>query len=202
MADIFLQSIKEIERRSKDNVLIFSDVLTERLTELAQTMIDARMSDNDYIKLCEVYWLYYKKENNVQGMLFCLLRIQQLIQYKKKTRFQFLFPSLTFSNQLDTDTRSFLLEKKYEYKIRYHQFKKKLAVIDMILMILLLYILILVFHISFFRGWFFTVWIGFGIYFIATFYIFDRILESSIESLRKNIHPIHAKVDISIQKEQ
>ena len=182
MADIFLQSIKEIERRSKDNVLIFSDVLTERLTELAQAMIDARMSDNDYIKLCEVYWLYYKKENNVQGM--------------------FLFPSLTFSNQLDTDTRSFLLEKKYEYKIRYHQFKKKLAVIDMILMIILLYILILVFHISFFRGWFFTLWIGFGIYFIATFYIFDRILESSIESLRKNIHPIHAKVDISIQKEQ
>ena len=47
MADIFLQSIKEIERRSKDNVLIFSDVLTERLTELAQAMIDARMSDND-----------------------------------------------------------------------------------------------------------------------------------------------------------
>ena len=87
MADIFLQSIKEIERRSKDNVLIFSDVLTERLTELAQAMIDARMSDNDYIKLCEVYWLYYKKENNVQGMLFCLLRIQQLIQYKRKDTF-------------------------------------------------------------------------------------------------------------------
>ena len=133
MADIFLQSIKEIERRSKDNVLIFSDVLTERLTELAQAMIDARMSDNDYIKLCEVYWLYYKKENNVQGMLFCLLRIQQLIQYKKKTRFQFLFPSLTFSNQLDTDTRSFLLEKKYVVLIQtYKKYHDKMTVSELI----------------------------------------------------------------------
>ena len=50
MADYFLGALKALERRSKDNVLIFSDVLTERLDALVESMIYQKISDNDYLK--------------------------------------------------------------------------------------------------------------------------------------------------------
>ena len=58
MADHFLGALKEIERRAQNNILVFSDVLTERLEVIAQNMVGKSISDNDYLKLLE---LYYKK---------------------------------------------------------------------------------------------------------------------------------------------
>ena len=58
MADHFLGALKEIERRAQNNILVFSDVLSERLDVIAQSMISKPLSDNDYLKLAE---LYYKK---------------------------------------------------------------------------------------------------------------------------------------------
>ncbi|MGM9946838.1 hypothetical protein [Floccifex sp.] len=201
MADIFLQSIKEIQRRAQDNVLIFSDVLSERLDELANAMIDAKMSDNDYIKLCEVFFLRYKKEQNEKGMVFCLLRMQQLIQYKKKTRFQSMFPKLQFSLHIDEETKEFLTEKKYFYRISNRAFQKKVLVFDLIFVLAILYAMVLLLHISFFRAWFISLGIGLIIYLLGIFYVFDRVLEQNIESMRKCIHKSHASVDASIQRE-
>ena len=39
MADHFLGALKEIERRAQNNILVFSDVLTERLEVIAQNMV-------------------------------------------------------------------------------------------------------------------------------------------------------------------
>ena len=51
MADHFLGALKEIERRAQNNILVFSDVLTERLEVIAQNMVGKSISDNDYCLL-------------------------------------------------------------------------------------------------------------------------------------------------------
>ena len=49
MADHFLGALKEIERRAQNNILIFSDVLSERLDVIAKNMVLKPVSDNDYL---------------------------------------------------------------------------------------------------------------------------------------------------------
>lgn len=61
MADHFLGALKEIERRAQNNILVFSDVLTERLEVIAQNMVGKSISDNDYLKLLELYYKSFRK---------------------------------------------------------------------------------------------------------------------------------------------
>ena len=68
MADHFLGALKEIERRSRDNTLIFSDVLSERLDGIAESMISTKLSDNDYMKLLELYYQKYHKQEKKKAM--------------------------------------------------------------------------------------------------------------------------------------
>ena len=62
MADHFLGALKEIERRAQNNILIFSDVLSERLDVIAKNMVLKPVSDNDYLKLLELYYKKFSKE--------------------------------------------------------------------------------------------------------------------------------------------
>ena len=62
VADHFLGALKEIERRAQNNILVFSDVLTERLEVIAQNMVGKSISDNDYLKLLELYYKKFSKE--------------------------------------------------------------------------------------------------------------------------------------------
>lgn len=201
MADVFLQSLKELERRSHDDVMSFSDVLTKRLDDLAEAMIHHNMSDNDYIKLCELYYQRYVKENNRDGMLFCLLRIQQIIQYKKKPRNQRMFPRLSFSKRVDLDTKEFLMQKRYYYRMQYNQFKRRLIKSVVAMMILLLFVLSFVANIHFFNAWMSSIVCGVISYALGVFYVFDRMYEQSLENMRKTLNDIHMRVDKSIQKE-
>ena len=83
VADHFLGALKEIERRAQNNILVFSDVLTERLEVIAQNMVGKSISDNDYLKLLELYYKKFSKDENKQAMLFCLLRMQEVVFYKE-----------------------------------------------------------------------------------------------------------------------
>ncbi|CBK88873.1 hypothetical protein EC1_15240 [Faecalitalea cylindroides T2-87] len=67
MADHFLGALKEIERRSRDNTLIFSDVLSERLDGIAESMISTKLSDNDYMKLLELYYQKISQTGKEKG---------------------------------------------------------------------------------------------------------------------------------------
>ena len=60
MADHFLGALKEIERRAQNNILVFSDVLTERLEVIAQNMVGKSISDNDYLKLSVLFFSWGK----------------------------------------------------------------------------------------------------------------------------------------------
>ena len=82
MADHFLGALKEIERRAQNNILVFSDVLSERLDVIAQSMISKQLSDNDYLSWLNCIIKKFSKEKNKQGMLFCLLRMQQIVFLK------------------------------------------------------------------------------------------------------------------------
>ena len=67
MADHYLGALKEIERRAQNNILVFSDVLSERLDVVAENMVANPMSDNDFLKLYEMYYTRFSKEKNTMS---------------------------------------------------------------------------------------------------------------------------------------
>ena len=138
MADHFLGALKEIERRAQNNILVFSDVLSERLDVIAQSMISKPLSDNDYLKLAELYYKKFSKEKNKQGMLFCLLRMQQIVFLKEHT-----------DKQTDDITKAFLSRKRNYYQNSLRNIFQRFILLDTLAYVLLLMLFVLLFHIPF-----------------------------------------------------
>ena len=111
-ADHFLGALKEIERRAENNILVFSDVLTERLEVIAQNMVGKSISDNDYLKLLELYYKKFSKDENKQAMLFCLLRMQEVVFYKEHKENQDDLSKMEFNEEYDSITKAFLFRKR------------------------------------------------------------------------------------------
>ena len=149
MADHFLGALKEIERRAQNNILVFSDVLSERLDVIAQSMISKPISDNDYLKLAELYYKKFSKEENKQGMLFCLLRMQQILFLKEHTETQTEDIKMEFSEGLDSMTKAFLSRKRNYYQNTLKIIFQRCILLDTLAYVLLLILFVLLFHIPF-----------------------------------------------------
>ena len=146
MADHFLGALKEIEQ---NNILVVSDVLSERLDVIAQSMISKPLSDNDYLKLAELYYKKFSKEKNKQGMLFCLLRMQQIVFLKEHTDKQTDDIKLEFSEEIDAITKAFLSRKRNYYQNSLRNIFQRFILLDTLAYVLLLMLFVLLFHIPF-----------------------------------------------------
>lgn len=198
MADHFLGALKEIERRAQNNILVFSDVLSERLDIIAQSMISKPISDNDYLKLAELYYKKFSKEENKQGMLFCLLRMQQILFLKEHTEAQTDAIKLEFSEEFDAVTRVFLSRKRNYYQNSLRNIFQRFILLDTLAYVLLLMLFVLLFHIPFKVAFILLVlaWI------VALVYAKQKgvpyFYDSRIETLSQDVDSIFLQVDQSI----
>ena len=198
MADYYLGALKEIERRAQNNILVFSDVLSERLDVVAQNMALNPISDNDYLKLYELYYTRFSKEENKNGMLFCLLRMQQVVsykEYKEKTKENV---KLEFNDGYDLITNAFLSRKRNYYQSCLDRIYQKFIVMDTTVYIVLLVLFVLLFHIPFNISFLLLIvcWI-FVLVFAkkkGIYYFF----ESQIQTLSQDVNPILLQVDQSV----
>ena len=149
MADHFLGALKEIERRAQNNILVFSDVLTERLEVIAQNMVGKSISDNDYLKLLELYYKKFSKDENKQAMLFCLLRMQEVVFYKEHKENQDDLSKMEFNEEYDSITKAFLSRKRDYYQITLKNIFQRFILLDTLAYIVFLLVFVLLIHISF-----------------------------------------------------
>lgn len=155
MADHFLGALKEIERRAQNNILVFSDVLTERLEVIAQNMVGKSISDrksisdNDYLKLLELYYKKFSKDENKQAMLFCLLRMQEVVFYKEHKENQDDLSKMEFNEEYDSITKAFLFRKRDYYQITLKNIFQRFILLDTLAYIVFLLVFVLLIHISF-----------------------------------------------------
>lgn len=149
MADHYLGALKEIERRAQNNILVFSDVLSERLDVVAENMVANPMSDNDFLKLYEMYYTRFSKEKNTDGMLFCLMRMQQVIYFKEHKDKQNERIRLEFGEGYDSITKAFLSRKRNYYQIYLDLYFKIFIAADTAAYVILLMLFVLLFHVPF-----------------------------------------------------
>lgn len=149
MADHFLGALKQIERRSENNILIFSDVLSERLATIALNMVDKELSDNDYLKLLELYYNKFLKENKKDAMYYCVYRMQQIQRLKESKKQDKKIKRIEFSENYDEITKAFLdLKKPFYERFRLRKYIR-FVYIDTFCFVLLMILFVLLFHFSF-----------------------------------------------------
>lgn len=198
MANHFLGALKELERRSHDNILIFSDVLAERLNDLCEAMVGEVVSDNDYMKLFELYYQKYRKQEKKKAMMYCILRIQQMASLKKDPKLRRSVHLVEFSPEWDEYTNLFLYKKRPYYKNMQVDFKKKVAWLSLGASILALALLCLVCRFSFFLSLFVSLLIFFGFNFFMVKYGFAYFYEMQLESMQEELDPLCKKMDFYI----
>lgn len=198
MADYFLGALKEIERRSRDNSLIFSDVLSERLDGIAESMISTKLSDNDYMKLLELYYQKYHKSEKKKAMMYCILRIQQMAEYKKIKKFNKNVKNIEFNGDFDEYTLAFLNKKRPYYKNMALDFKKKALFISLFISIIFLFLIVLVCNVNFIFSWILSVIIYASSYFVLIRVGYPYVFENRLMVLQEELDPLCLAVDLSV----
>lgn len=149
MADHFLGALKQIERRRENNILIFSDVLSERLETIANNMVDKEISDNDYLKLLELYYNKFSKEEKKLAMYYCIYRMQQIQRVKNSKKKDKRIHLMEFSENYDDVTKAFLNRKRPCYeKFRLKKYIRFIY-IDTLAFAFLIALFVLLFHFMF-----------------------------------------------------
>lgn len=199
MADHFLGALQALERRAQDNVLVFSDVLTERLDALAGSMLEQPISTNDYSKTLELYYQKYQRFENQEGMIFCVLRMQQLaiiVKKKKKPSFQYQ----EISPKLDERIQHFLNEHKEMYQKLREDSLRIWILASLAGAIGLMIVSVLLAHVPFMIGWLaaFALWIGLLVY--GYCFKIEKNLEKQIVSLYPKLDDLHVLLDKSAMK--
>lgn len=111
MSDRFLSTLKVVERQRSEE-FTFDMTAFARLEQLTISMSDEMISDDDYLKLLELYYKKYADEVERSNMLYCLLRMQQLWQAKSHAFFQSRFKNVEFQSKSEECTVDFLKQKK------------------------------------------------------------------------------------------
>lgn len=199
MADHFLGALQALERRAQDNVLVFSDVLTERLDALAGSMLEQPISTNDYSKTLELYYQKYQRFENQEGMIFCVLRMQQLamiVKKKKKPSFQYqeISPKLDERIQLFLNKHKEMYQKLREDSLRIWILASLAGAIGLMIVSVLLA------HVPFMIGWLaaLALWIGLLVY--GYCFKIEKNLEKQIVSLYPKLDDLHVLLDKSAMK--
>lgn len=202
MADYFLGALKELERRSRDNILVFSTVLSERLDDLIASMIRHPISDNDYLKVMELYYQKFQKMEKKDAMMYCLLRIQQISNYKENVRLQKKVRFIEFSGNYDDFTLEFLNKKRPYYKNMQTEFKKRALVISLLSSIIFLIVSVLVFQVKFLIGWLLSLFIYVVLYFWVSKRGYFHFFELRMRDLNGEVDPLLIDFDKGIFGEE
>ncbi|WP_279070338.1 hypothetical protein [Faecalicoccus pleomorphus] len=202
MADYFLGALKALERRSKDNVLIFSDVLTERLDALVESMIYQKISDNDYLKTLELYYKKYQRFENHKGMYFCILRMQQIMQLKNVRKRQENWHYLEFTSDVDSEVQEFLKAHKSYYQNAIYEYARVFLLILLAVTIAILVLSVLVFQVPFLIGWLVSIAFYAGVWFFGKQKGIDFLMEKQIQKLYPDLDTLCQRLDCCVMKKQ
>ena len=200
MADKFLGALKELERKMHLDLNGYSKQNLEQLDEIAKVMAGQAISDNDYLKVMELYARKYEQLEQKKACQYCVMRMQEVLQAKTNPKIQANYPGLTFSSSIDSFTKEFLQPfKNYnqEYKI---DFKIKLLRFDTMVMIILLALLVLVMKISFVIGWIFSFLVFIGIFVFGVKISFPRLIQEQMDSFLHHVDSFCEEVDKSVRK--
>lgn len=194
MADRFLSALKVIERQRKEE-FTFDDQAFIRLEELTKSMTQEEVSDNDYLKLLEMYYKKYADAVEKSNMLYCLLRMQQVARAKTHVFWQRYFNHVEFQEEWEESTKEFLTKKKPRLQKMRQRSMIPLLGIGTVLYILVLCLLVYGVHFSFMGSCIFSLllWIAFLVY--GYYFVAEMIISEQLSRMLERMEPVFVEFE-------
>lgn len=186
MEDRFLSALKVIERQRSEE-FSFEDTTSPRLFQLTNSMSDEYISDNDYLKLLELYYQKYAREGLNSNKMYCLLRMQQIQEAKNHSFRRKKFKKVLFQKEWDPSTKCFLMKKKsFLRQMRLREMIPLMGFASVIYAVLLSFF-VWGMHFPFLNSFIFSVilWVGFLCY--AYFFMTEITISDQMKKMNRKI---------------
>lgn len=183
MEDKYLNALYRIEEKSKHQLSMMSDKYN-LLDELTRSMIyEEIITINDYLKLLEMFAIKYAEEEDRDAYEYTMIKMQMLVEAKRKKYKRTLFKGVDFQNRIDYGVAIFLSERKDYLSKRKEMLMKPFLYVSTSIYIVMLSLLVFVFHIPFLFAFLFSVliWLFFLVYMV-----FSLLDEKILEEIEKN----------------
>ncbi len=198
MEDKYVQTLENLERRIQENIVMYSPVLMERLDDIALSMIHEHMTDNDYLKLLQMYAFKYERLQNKKGLRFCLLRMQQIQYVKENPRERKAFRRIHFTKHVNEKVEAYLSRFPNYYLFYRERFVRRVLLWDVIVSVAIMMLLVWGMKMSFFVGWMISIFLFVALFVWTQSSIFPRMMNDRLTKLRYRIDDSCAAVDTSI----
>ena len=194
MSDRYVSALKAIERQITES-FSFDDTSFLRLLEITDSMCYEVISDNDYLKLHELYYQKYASEGNRKNMLYCLLRMQQVLRAKKHRFWHKKFNKMEFQPVMEESVGEFLKGKKDYLSQMRHRGMIPLTIVDFVIYIVMLCLFVFGLHFSFVWSVVlsFCIWIYIVVY--GYLVIVEGIISDQLYSMSKYVDGPLAEFD-------
>lgn len=149
MEDKYLNALYRIEEKSKHQLSMMSDKYN-LLDELTRSMIyEEIITINDYLKLLEMFAIKYAEEEDRDAYEYTMIKMQMLVEAKRKKYKRTLFKGVDFQNRIDYGVAIFLSERKDYLSKRKEMLMKPFLYVSTSIYIVMLSLLVFVYHLPF-----------------------------------------------------
>ena len=186
-----------IERQFKNEILFMGDSLS-RLEARTKEMSHDTITDNEYLKLLELYSKVYIKNKENKKLAYCILRMQQICEAKKHRYLQRYYQQVTFTKMedMETQTQNFMSRQKKYLKIRQERSLKPLLILDAIIYCFTLILFVYGFHCSFLFSFLFSLSLWLILLLFSYFFAIESIIKDQMEELWNFMDPILVDFEI------
>lgn len=177
-------ALKRIERQFKNEIFFMGDSLS-RLEARTEEMSHDVITDNEYLKLLELYSKVYIKNKENKKLAYCILRMQQICEAKKHHYLQKYYNKVAFTKMEDMDalTQDFISRQKEYLKIRQERSLIPLLILDAVIYCFMLILFVYGFHFSFLFSFFFSLGLWLILLLFSYFFVIESIIKDQMEEL-------------------
>lgn len=191
MEDRYMNALYRIEEKSKHQLSMMSDKYDE-LEKVAQAMYyEDVITINDYLKLLEMYGIKYAEKESRKAYEYTIIRMQLIVEAKRKKYLRRLFSQVDFSNPIDLGIGVFLSERKdYLKKLKQEMLRPflwQLSLFYIFFLSLLVFGLKFPFLVSFILALVLLVIIFLYFYFFILYEKINEVLDRKREFLDKSM---------------
>lgn len=196
--DRYLDALCQIEKSQKDQLSVFRNQ-KDRFTVFVQGLYGERLTENEYLKLLELFYRRAQQEeartmkpgSRRRARLYCLLQMKRLEKSRKQKKLRRFYPFLDPSPEPLPELEDFVHQQEDFYSGAETRIVNRALWSSFVSVSLLLMFLVLVLHLPFFPTLAAVVilWAGFLIYTVRI--LAPRMADHRIRQMTESLEPLH-----------
>lgn len=193
MADRFVLAIEQIEKAMKDTLLTMNSGHT-RFHDFVSDIAGEPMSDNDYLRILEIFYGLYLKKGESKAQMYCLMRMMQLEEARNRPYLRSMYPKIAFTKP-DQRIESFVRRKRPFYQALSDKIERRWVVASTIFCLLLSALSVLAFRMNFLLSLALVLIVWWLLVRTGRRWLAPLLMQERIQTMIRKLDPVQQKLE-------